>query len=292
MTNQTRRPFLTLLKHEIGFQQLSRLELALALTFFYLPWLALNILMFALGRDLTAFYPGILGGLLLLWLMAMCSLAAYPQVPVIWSNMTNFKAFEFLFTRAVDRRLNFRAKAAATLLLVLVPQLPGLVWSLAQPDMVVRLDANPGAGVVSRVFIEGRVFPLERYVQAFPGSERQLGEKPEDGMVRLRIRGGLRAYAAWLAWSTMLGMALFFAFYALVGRHLRCSGWWANTVLLAPLLVVIGLVCLSVRLGFYPGNESFLFFREHEFVCFLLLIVVGYASLRWCEDRFAELEIL
>ena len=51
-------------------------------------------------------------------------------------------------------------------------------------------------------------------------------------------------------------------------------------------------VCLVVWLGFHPGDESFLFFREHELVCLLVLVVVGYASLRWCEDRFAELEIL
>ena len=119
-----------------------------------------------------------------------------------------------------------------------------------------------------------------------------MGTKPEDGLIMLRIRGGLRAYAGWLAWGTTLGTALFFAYYALVGRHLWRSGWWAYTVLLAPLPMAIGLVCLIVQLGFHPGEESFIFFREHGFVCFLLLIVVGYASLRWCEDRFAELEIL
>ena len=120
----------------------------LALTFFYLPWLGLNILMFALGRDLTAFYPGILGGLLLLWLMAMCSLAAYPQVPVIWSNLTNFKAFEFLFTRAVDRRLNFRAKAAATLLIVLVPQ--WLRHSSANAANGLLIEVTPQAVILRR----------------------------------------------------------------------------------------------------------------------------------------------
>ena len=291
MNGQAQSGFLVLLKHELGAQQVSGVQLILAILFFYLPWLGLNFLMFALGQDLTAFYPGMLGMLLIFWLMVACALTAYPQVPLVWSNMANFKAFEFLFTRAVDRRLNFRAKAAATLLLVLAPQLPGLVWSLAQPDMVVTFEARSTQVSAKADTIAGLVFPTQRYLQSFPGSERLPGPKPEDHD-QLRIHGGWRAYAWWLAWGTTLGTALFFAYYALVGGHLRRSGWWANTILIAPIPIVIGMVALTVGRGFHPGNESFLFFREHESVCLLLLLTVGYASLRWCEDRFTQLEIL
>ncbi len=291
MKTASGNPFLVLLKHEIGFRQLDGLQLILALTFFYLPWLGLNILMFALGYDLTAFYPGMLGMLLLFWLMVVGLLTTYAQVPLVWSNQPNFKAFEFLFTRAVDRRMIFRAKAAATLIVVLTPQLPGLVWSLAQPDMFVTFEARATQGSASADTIAGLVFPTQRYLQSFPGSERLPGPKPEDHD-QLRIHGGWRAYAWWLAWGSTLGMALLFAYYALVGRHLRRSGWWANTILIAPIPGVIGLILLVAWLGYHPGTESFRFFREHEFVCLLLLLTVSYASLRWCEDRFAELEIL
>ena len=291
MNRRPRNPFLVLLKLELGFQQVRGLELFFALTFFYLPWLGLNVGMFALGYDLTAFYPGILGMLLLFWLLGACGLTTYPQVPLVWSNQANFKAFEFLFTRAVDRRLNFRAKAAAALILVLGPQLPGLVWSLAQPDMVVALDVRSAEAGAQRDTIEGRVFPTERYFQAFPGSTRQAAPKPEEPE-RLRIRHGWFTYACWIAWTTTLLTALFFAYYALVGHHLRSSGWWANTVLALPLPAVMGAMLFAMWRGINLGDELILCFREHWFAGLLLLAATGYASLRWCEQQFVKLELV
>ncbi len=290
MNNQERNTFLALLKHELGYQQASGVELILALTFFYLPWLGLNIGMFALGYDLTAFYPGMLGMLLLFWLMGACGLTTYPQVPLVWSNMTNFKAFEFQFTRAIDRRLNFRAKAAAALITVLAPQLPGLVCSLVQPDMVVTLDVRAAETEAQHDTIEGRAFPTERYFQAFPGSARLRAPKPEESE-RLRIHHGWLAYSCWLAWATMLLTTLFFAYYALVGRHLRSGGWWANTALITPIPLVLCTMLFTIWRGLNPGDELFLFFRAHWFGCTLLLAVTCCASLRWCERRFVELEI-
>ncbi len=297
MNGQTRSPFLVLLKHELGARQTSGVELFLALTFFHLPWLALGIGMFALGCDLTAFYPGMLGGLLLFWLLGVCGLATYPQVPLVWNSMANFKAFEFLFTRAVDRRLSFRAKAAAALICVLAPQLPGLLWSAVQPDMVVSFDVRPpveasalAPGEPVADTIQGQVFPTARYLQAFPGSERLSPAKPEEG-AGLRIRLGWLTYAWWLAWGSTLLTAHLFAYYALVGRHLRSTGWWANTVLITPVPVLMGALLFAVWRGFNPGDELLLGFREHWFVCAGALAAFSYGSLRWCERRFAELEI-
>ncbi|MEQ2009298.1 MAG: hypothetical protein ABMA26_21155 [Limisphaerales bacterium] len=303
MNGQTRSPFLVLLKHELGARQVSGVELILALTFFYGPWVLLNILMSALGSDLTAFYPGMLGMLLLFWLLGACAMATYPQVPLVWSNMTNFKAFEFQFTRAIDRRLNFRAKAAAALIMVLAPQLPGFVCSLlhpdmvvtqVQPDMVVTPNMVPTLDVQAKTrgdTIEGRAFPTERYFQAFPGSVRAPAPKPNEHGC-LRIRHGWLTYTCWLAWTTTLLTTLFFAYYALAGRHLRSSGWWANTVLIAPIPTVLGAVVFAIWLGLNPGDELFLFFRAHRLVCALVLAGTCYVSLRWCERRFAELEIV
>ncbi len=295
MTEKTPSPFLALLKLELGADQFTRGTFVLALTFFYLPWLGLNVCMSALGRDLTAFYPGILGMLLLLWMLCACGLASTPQVPLVWSHQPNFKAFEFLLTRAIDRRMNFRAKAAAALIIVLATQLPGLIWSLAQPDMLVTFDVRSQSedGSVAWAepdFIEGRAFPTARYVAAFPGSERLPGAKPED-RERLRIRHGWLTYAAWLAWTCTLLMALAFAYYAAVGGRLKQPGWWANTVLLAPLPVVAGAVGFAIWRGFNPGDELFLFFRGHLILCVFLLVGAGHASLRWCERRFSDLEI-
>ena len=291
MNGQARSPFLVLLQHELGCKQLRGVELVLALTFFYAPWLGLNLLMFALGHDLTAFYPGMLGVMLLFWLMGICALTAYPQVPVVWSNLTTFKQFEFQFTRAIDRRLNFRAKAAATLLVVLAPQLPGLVWSLAQPDMVVTLDVRAGETEAQRDFIAGRGFPTARYFQAFPGSERLPASQPEE-RGRLRLRHGWLVYAWWMAGTTTLLTALFFAYYALVGRHLPRTGWWANTVLVAPVPVVLGALIFPAWRGMNPGDELLLGWQHHWPGCLLLVAGVCYGSLRWCEQRFANLEIL
>lgn len=291
MNGNTRSPFLVLLKHELGAGQVGGLAFVLALTFFYGPWVALNILMSALGYDLTAFYPGMLGMLLLFWLMGACALTTYPQVPLVWSNTTSFNQFEFQFTRAIDRRLNFRAKAAAALIIVLAPQLPGLVCSLVQSDMVVTLDARAGETEVQRDNLEGRAFPTERYFQAFPGSARLPAPKPEEHE-RLRIRHGWFTYNCWLAWATTLLTALFFAYYALVGPHLRSSGWWANTVLIAPVPLVIGAILFAIWRGFNPGDELFLFFRTHWVLCALVLAGACYASLRWCERRFAALQIV
>lgn len=297
MNGQTRSPFLVLLKHELGARQVGGVELLLALTFFYLPWLALGIGMFALGHDLAAFYPGVLGGLLLFWLLGACAMATYPQVPLVWSNMTNFKQFEFLFTRAVDRRLNFRAKAAAALILVLAPQLPGLLWTAVQPDMIVTFDVRPEAaepapaqGEPSADTIEGRAFPTTRYLQKFPGSERLSPATPDAG-AGLRIRFGWLTYAWWLAWGSLLLTALFFAYYALVGRHLRSTGWWANTVLVMPVPVLMGALLFAIWRGCHPGDELLLGFREHWLLCTVVLAGVCHASLGWCERRFAELEI-
>jgi hypothetical protein len=54
----------------------------------------------------------------------------------------------------------------------------------------------------------------------------------------------------------------------------------------------MGALLFAIWRGFNPGDELFLFFREHRFVCALLLAGTGFASLRWCERRFVELEIL
>jgi hypothetical protein len=56
--------------------------------------------------------------------------------------------------------------------------------------------------------------------------------------------------------------------------------------------MVTGAVMLIAWRGVHPGNELFLFFRGHWFVCALLLVGTCYVSLRWCEERFAELEIV
>ena len=290
MNGNVRSPFLVLLKHELGAGQVGGLALVLALTFFYGPWVLLNILMSALGRDLTAFYPGMLGMMMMFWLMGACGLTSYPQVPLVWSSTTSFKQFEFQFTRAIDRRLNFRAKAAAALIMVLAPQLPGLVCSLAQPDMVVTLDVRAAGVTVQPDTVEGRAFPTARYFQAFPSSERLPASKPEEHEL-LRIRHGWLTYTCWLAWFTTLLTALFFAYYALVGPGLKRSGWWANTVLITPVPLVIGAILFAIWRGFNPGDELFLFFRAHWIVCGLMLAGACHASLRLCERRFAEMEI-
>ncbi len=286
-----RHPFLTLLKHELGAGQAGGAQFFLGLVFFQLPWLGLSILMSALGRDLTAFYPGMLGVMLLFWLLGMCALTTYPQVPLVWSNMTNFKQFEFLFTRAVDRRLDFRAKAAAVLIFVLVPQFPGFLWSVIQPDMRVTLDARAANTEVQSDTVEGRIFPTTRYFQAFPGSERVAGVASGEHE-HLRIRSGWLAYSGWLACVTVLLMAMAFAYYALVGQRLRVAGWWANTVLVAPVPVVIGAVLLAAWCGVNPGDELLLFYGQHWFGCLLVAVGACYVSLRWCERRFVELEIV
>lgn len=291
MNGQARSVFLVLLKHELGYKQVSGVGLILAIVFLYAPWLALNIGMSALGYDLTTFYPGMLGMLLLFWLVGACGMTTYPQVPLVWSNQPNFRQFEFQFTRAIDRRLNFRAKAAATLIIVLAPQLPGLVGSLVKPNMVVTLDVRAGEKEVQRDTLEGRAFPTERYFQAFPGSARLPAPKPEEHE-RLRIRQGWITYTCWIAWATTLLTALFFAYYALAGRHLRSDGWWANTVLIAPIPGVLGAMGFASWRGFNPGDELFLLFRTHWFACVLLMVAACFASLRWCERRFTELELV
>jgi hypothetical protein len=102
---------------------------------------------------------------------------------------------------------------------------------------------------------------------------------------------GTQAYIGWLLWSGILTLLLVQGSCALIGKHLKGSGWLMFVVLGAPILAVLTLAFwfYQTTLKFYEG--SFVLFSAHPIPAAIALAALAAVIQLYSERRFVELEI-
>jgi hypothetical protein len=197
--------------------------------------------------------------------------------------LENLGAFEFLFTRAVDRGMLFRARATAFFIFALAPLFLNVAVSGLAPDIIASVSASPAEYNLK----------LHRYLKAFPASQ-VLGAGHYGA--QLVISHGAVAYSAWLTWNGMLAFLLFQGYSTLIARRVKPNRWWTALYAGPPILLLLLAVILATRSS--PSSNvnicesSFLFFSTHPLTMLIALAAGAFLIQTWCERRFSKLEIL
>src|SRR5436190_988050 len=126
-----RTPYWPLFRNELGLDHFPRIPWALLFGFCLALWLAasftpLLLLLKSSKGDLGTFFAafGELTGFVLVWWLATTGwLFAFALLPGISNPVQSVRAFEFMFTRAIDRRRLFRTRAVVIYLVTLGPLL-------------------------------------------------------------------------------------------------------------------------------------------------------------------------
>jgi len=188
--------------------------------------------------------------------------------------VTNYSGQEFILTRAIDRPVSYRAKAALLFLLVLsVPVLP-LLRALPHPDVVIREYSQP---------------TQQAALAAIPGSRLLVPDEKKAKPKLLAIPRGNILAAEWrILLPVMLVILLQIAIAVLY--PLKQGRWifWGLYVVstFSPFLAIS-----------YPGREgptmneaAFFAFTSHQAAFLCLTALAFIVTQLWCERRFARME--
>src|SRR5688500_18637124 len=115
-----RTPYWPLFRNELGIDHYPKIQWALAFGFCLALWLVASFVpLLLLGKssegNLGIFFAafGDLVGFALVWWLGMAGwMFAFALFPGISNPIQSVRAFEFIFTRAIDRRRLFRTRAA------------------------------------------------------------------------------------------------------------------------------------------------------------------------------------
>lgn len=285
-----RTPYWPLFRNELGVDHYPKIPWVLGLGFCLALWLVASLvpllLLFKssegnLGTFFAAF--GDLVGFALVWLLATAGwLFAFALLPGISNPIQSVRAFEFMFTRAIDRRRLFRTRAAVIYMVMLGPLLLNLLVSAGSPQPTLGPDASAPAASALR---------QEQYLQAFPDSHPQVGKSQEQPTLIVIPRGAV-VLTAWILWLGTLGLLLMQGYCVLLARHVQHNPWLAGFAIAVPVLVAFFFAPWIPRHHPHFYEESFLFFARN-----LVPLLVGLAALIpvvqiFSERRFRELEIL
>ena len=146
-------------------------------------------------------------------------------------------AFEFLFTRAVDRRKLFRARTTVFFIFTLIPLFLNVVVSPFAPEIRIGPADSTSAEAVGR---------YEQYMKAFPASHPA---KTDAAIVpgQIVIPDGAVAYTAWLAWSGTLVFLLLQGYGTLIARRVKPNSWRTAFFPGAPILFLLFSLILVAR---------------------------------------------
>ncbi len=252
--------FLPLLKQMLGFNRFGPWPLLIyiagctATFFFSLP-------LFPVGWATAHARHGLWSdsdviGFGVLWFML-----AIISTPFAFQMLGGTMSLEFLFTRAIDRRMWLRTGRVAVIIIALTPFLLNLLLSPWAPEL--RFDFANGDASVKDV--------QNRYLEAFPGSEFFTGAGLNDGA--LIVKHGTVMFAAWTIWIGLAGIFLVAAYFTLVFDNWQRRGWHHSKSRLRPILGFIivnapaySIIPLFILCGVLHLNlfeESFLLFALH-----------------------------
>lgn len=200
---------------------------------------------------------------------------------------------EFMWTRAIDRRMAHRAGSVAAWILFIGPLILNLLISPLAPDA--WIDPSEMAGPAGQN-------ALARYQAIFGHADLPAG--PASESTHLAIHNGQVYFDAWMCWMAMLSFVGFGVYWAGIlrpiqrnvarfaafggpGRILLDLIVYAPMFLLPITPIIIGLIS---RINVY--EESFLFFSAHWLAggCGALLLLA--VTQLWLEKEVCKLELL
>jgi hypothetical protein len=186
-----------------------------------------------------------------------------------WSSGT-----EFLLTRAVDRPVLFRSKAAFMYLLVLLLPLVGLIHAFSHPDLVIHEYSSQSQQLC---------------LSQLPGSALQAD--PERGHSPLiLIPGGNVIMEAWHVWQ-FIGCTLVTQMLILTLHPFRFRILIFYALFLSLVFVPLFFQVSDFR-DLRPSAMEYLFFlfASHQALFWIVTALTVVLGELWCERRFASLE--
>lgn len=225
----------------------------------------------------------VVGFLFLLCLSVWMAHATIPSAHGLHSNasqnghdLVRPHPLEFIFSRATDRRILFRARSSVFFLIVLTPLFVSLAISSFLPDL--SFHSIDGSSPARQI----------HYLETFDGSRiLPSGE--------LIIPGGASSYISWLAWAAIASFFALQAYGTWIAKFINPTNIWHWTLAALPLILLLFIAIAwsrnsSVDSNFY--ESSFLFFSGHRLAMALVLVVFAIVVQLSCEKRFSKLEIL
>jgi hypothetical protein len=232
-----------------------------------------------LATFFTAF--GDLAGFAFVWWLAITgAMFAFATLPGLSNPVQGVQAFEFMFTRAVDRRRLFRVRSATIALFLLGPLLINLLLAACRPAATYSPDpSQPELGAARQ----------EHYQRAFPHGQVDAtpGRPP-----RLVIPGAALTLTAWILWLGTLSLLLMQCYCVLLAHRVQNRPWLAGAAIAAPIIVAFALAPRLPRLLPDWFESGFLYFAQHRGLLLFGLLVLILALQRFSERQFDRLEIL
>jgi hypothetical protein len=303
--------FWALLKHELTHGYLGGTGQVVMMLLIY--WLAIGafplVVLFgdsnSQGNIATVFEAGFLPILAFLFLGFLTVWMTYATIPAFGQLLSpggsvpgavQVSALEFFFTRAVDRRILFRARTTAFLLVGLTP----FFLDLAVSPFLPALRFAP-----SDVASPDTIRRHQHYLKAFPlNLNRNLNPNPHlpptptetTSSLPMVIPHGTVAYAAWLAWTATLAFLILQGYAALIAKRVKPNHWRTVIFPAAPILFLLLWLVVgpphSLTAQVRVFEDCFLFFSTHPLAMTAALAALAAAVQAWCEQRFCKLEIL
>ena len=187
-------------------------------------------------------------------------------------NQTGGLGMEFFRTRAVDKAVLVRAKAAFFYILILFAPIALILYSLPSPDL--------------RVIIYSKVVRLD-CLRNVPGSSLVTGAGGHSNLVS--IPSGNVLIAEWYAWKFLVLAAAVqvFVYWIYPSRYRR---WFFFALIIA--VSVLPLIDAFSQSDSVPWNERLFFlFSANQIVSWILALGALILGQLWCERRFAQLEL-
>jgi hypothetical protein len=191
------------------------------------------------------------------------------------SLVSSYSGTEFLLTRAIDRPVLYRAKAAVLFTLVLSLPLIGILYSLKDPDLVVS---------------EYSTTVQQQCLANVPGSAILPPDKDHRTPNLISISRGNVLVAQWQFW-VMLVTALLLQFAILALYPFKYAKWifWILFMSLA-FSPLIGLMTSNGKGHVYDNVQLFFDFAGHQVLFWCVTAVLFVLGQLWCERRFARME--
>lgn len=295
---KTRSSFWSLLKNELGAGRFWHVALVAAwsltnwLFLAVVPFLALFGEFAAHGNLASLFEAGLIPIMAFVFLLCITAITACATVPALAELLPpgEYAPFpvptlEYLFTRAINRRLIFRARTTSLCFLFLAPLFLDLAMSPFLPETYFGIAESNTPEAIRR---------YEQYRRTFPTSHAVSGHAVSLPGQIIIPHGGL-AYAAWLAWSVTFAFVLLQGYGVLIAKRVKPNNWWTALYPAAPILGVLLSMALwargVVKLPDHFCEHCFLFFSTHPVALVLALLACAAIIQTWCERKFSKLEV-
>lgn len=217
-----------------------------------------------------------------LWFMAgYACIAFFPSLHWIGKHLRLKAGYEFLFSRAISRRLLFGAKASLLLLVCSLQPLILLIYSYSAPLLRIELPYHTP---------EHREETKRFYLESFAGSYLEKDELDREGNRAYVVLPQGRVSVAWLDLLLMLTVT-----FAIQGGMFLLWRSRFGFILFVVLFVVSQL--FSVRLGYgmqsqSPYEEALAWSQSHLALALFGILAAGIAVQLFSFHRFRSAEVI